>query len=91
MVKEIYEAMKARISIAPEEAVKVYYEDYPETPKDVTVYRFDLTGIDEDCPGIIHAMHTKNLWNVAQRFYSFLYIFDDVDAILLRGRHVSCK
>lgn len=91
MVKEIYEAMKARISIAPEEAVKVYYEDYPETPKDVTVYRFDLTGIDEDCPAIIHAMHTKNLWNVAQRFYSFLYIFDDVDANLLRGRHVSCK
>lgn len=91
MVKEIYEAMKARISIAPEEAVKVYYEDYPETPKDVTIYRFDLTGIDEDCPAFIHAMHTKNLWNVAQRFYSFLYIFDDVDAILLRGRHVSCK
>lgn len=91
MVKEIYEALKARISIAPEEAVKVYYEDYPETPKDVTVYRFDLTGIDEDCPALIHAMRTKNLWNVAQRFYSFLYVFDDVDANLLRGRHVSCK
>ena len=37
MTKEIYEALKARISIAPEEAVKIYYEDYPETPNDVTV------------------------------------------------------
>lgn len=44
MNKEIYEAVKERISIAPEEAVKIYYEDYPETPKDATVYRFDLTG-----------------------------------------------
>lgn len=90
MKKEIYEAVKARISIAPEEAVKIYYEDYPETPKDATVYLFDLTGLDEDCPAIVHAMKTKNIWNVAQRFYSFLYWIENVDEILLR-RHVSCK
>lgn len=83
MTREIYEALKARISIAPEAAVKAYYEDYPETSKNVTVYKFDLTGLDEDCPAIIHAMKTKNMWNVAQRFYSFLYMYDNADAILL--------
>lgn len=91
MTKEIYEALKARISVAGEDATKVYYEDYPNTPMTATIYRFDLTGIDEDCPAIVHAMRTKNLWNVAQRFYSFLYMFDDADAILLQHRHVSCK
>lgn len=90
MTREIYEALKARISIAPEETVKFYYEDYPETPRDVTVYKFDMTGLDEDIPAYIHAMKTKNLWNVAQRFYSFLYWVEDVDNILL-ARHVSCK
>lgn len=91
MTKEIYEALKARVSIAPEEAVKFYYEDYPETANDATVYKFDLTGLDEDIPAIIHAMRTKNLWNVAQRFYMFLGIYDDVDSKLLADRHVSCK
>lgn len=83
MTKEIYEALKRRISIAPEAAVKSYRESYPKTPEDVTIYMFDLTGLDEDTPAIIHAMKTKNMWNVARRFYSFLYVFENVDQILL--------
>lgn len=91
MTKEIYEALKKRISVASKEQVDAYYVDYPETPKEATVYYFDLRGIDEDCPGIVHAMATKNMWNVAQRFYTFLSIFDDADSKLLADRHVSCK
>lgn len=91
MRPEIYEALKKRISIASEEKMKAFYEEYPKTDREVTVYYFDLKGIDEDCPGIIHAMLTKNIWNVAQRFYMFLGIYDDVDSKLLADRHVSCK
>ena len=91
MNKEIYEALKKRISIASEEMVKAYYEDYPETSRSVTVYYFDLTGIDDDCPGIVHAMLTKNIWNVAQRFYAFLQNLDFDESRLLSDGHVSCK
>jgi len=90
MTKEIYEALKARISVADEKARKAYCEEYPSAA-DAIVYRFDLVGIDDDLPCIIHAMRTKNLWNVAQRFYMFLGIYDDVDSKLLADRHVSCK
>ena len=91
MTKEIYEALKKRISIASEEKVKAFYEEYPKTDREVTVYYFDLKGIDDDCPGIVHAMLTKNIWNVAQRFYMFLCDFDYDESKLLSDRHVSCK
>lgn len=90
MRPEIYEALKARISVADEKARKAYCEEYPSAA-DAIVYRFDLGWIDDDPPCIIHAMRTKNIWNVAQRFYMFLGIYDDVDSKLLADRHVSCK
>lgn len=92
MDKEIYEALKKRIGPASDYQVTVYYEDYPLTDRGLPIYQIDLEGIDEDIPAIVQAMCTKNIWNVAQRFYSTLrQIFDDVDVRLLSGRHVSCK
>lgn len=91
MKKEIYEALKARISVASEEAVEAYYKKYPDISREATVYKFDLSGLDEDYPSIIHAMHTKNIWNVAQRFHWWLQILHHADDDLLVDRHVSCK
>lgn len=91
MTKEIYEALKRRISVASEEKVRAYYEECPKPDREVTVYYFDLTGIDDDYPGIVHAMLTKNIWNVAQRFYMILRNLDYDESKLLSDRHVSCK
>lgn len=92
MTKEIYEALKKRIHVASGDMLKAYYEDYPDTERGLTVYWIDLGDIDEDIPGIVQAMRTGNIWNVAQRFYSTLrQIFDDADVRLLSGGHVSCK
>lgn len=91
MKKEIYEAVKARISVASDAGRASYLEMYPDS-KDAIVYWFNLDGIDDDeLPGILHAMKTKNMWNVAQRFYAIIKYYDDIDNILLSNRHVSCK
>ena len=92
MTKEIYEALKERIHVASDDMLMAYYEDYPCTDRSLPVYWIDLSDIDEDIPGIVQAMRTKNIWNVALRFYGALrQIFDDADVRLLSGRHVSCK
>lgn len=41
--------------------------------------------------GQIINMLTKNIWNVAQRFYMFLCNFDYDESRLLSDGHVSCK
>lgn len=74
MKREIYEAIKHRISVTHDEE---YYAEYPETPRSAPLYKFDASGLNDDPEydfifDIVHAMNTTNIWNVAQRFYMIL-------------------
>ena len=89
MSPEIYEAMKRLISVEPgidEEARKRLCM----RPGDA-VYHFNSDGLNEglECwdinyvDGILHPMLTRNLWNVCQRFYSFIKHYENIDQRLL--------
>ena len=74
MKREIYEAMKRRIEVVEE---PYYWKTYPDTPKDATLYKFSSLGLNYDenydfAFDIVQAFRTKNIWNIAQRFYSEL-------------------
>ena len=87
MTKEIYTALKKRISIVPDEIAKDYCEHYGFC----NVYHMNTegmnVGIDENdegyFDGFIHGMKTKNIWNVAQRFYSFCRYYPNIDERIL--------
>ena len=89
MKREIYEAMKRRMSIEPgiDEETR---ERLWMRPGDV-VYRFNPNGLNEGLEDwdidyvddILHPMSTRNLWNVCQRFYSFINYHENIDKRLL--------
>lgn len=87
MTKEIYQAMRQRVSIIPTthdyfaKGLIIFRPDYPVT------YKVDLTGLDEDIPAFIQSMRTRNIWNVCQHFYSILKwtIGKDLDSLLLKN------
>ena len=84
MTREIYEAMKRRIAVVPFGTGKRMYDElgWGYGPKS-TFYRFDADGLGDDVDSLIQPIDTKNLWNVAERFYSFLRHYDGIDARLL--------
>ena len=74
MKREIYEAMKARIKPVDEPG---YFDEHPEIPRDCQTFRFFADGLNENKDydfifDIVQAFRTKNIWNVAQRFYKEL-------------------
>ena len=84
MTREIYEAMKAHISVlSRDEYDRMSREAGDEIvlePEDLTIYRFNNEGLNDGldyldegyADPIVHAMKTRNMWNVCQRFYGFL-------------------
>lgn len=93
MIKEIYDELKSRISLATEEQKEALYEDYPETDRDIPVYYFDVHDCEDEigCPGFVHPMKTRNIWNVAQRFLAIISFFDGALQSMMQKRHTSCK
>lgn len=97
MRRDIYEALRRRISVVPyEEAIK----DLPkmdicgnpvEYHPDVPIYQFDpsdlnggIDSLDDRYVMAIRApMRTKNMWNVCQRIYAFIADEIDIDNRLL--------
>ena len=84
MKREIYEAMQRRIEIMPFASGSRAYDElgWGYRP-DSIFYIFKADGLGDEVDSIIQPMETKNIWNVAERFYSFLRIHDDIDALLL--------
>lgn len=90
MTPEIYEAMKRRISVKPD-IDKETKERLCMMPDDI-VYRFNAEGLNEGLDEldddyvdpITHPMTTRNMWNVCQRFYSFLRHHKNIDQRLLK-------
>ena len=98
MKREVYEAMKARISIIPREEARRIDEEAGvkfDIPEWATIYRFSNDGLNDgiaDCDvefvdPIQHAMKTKNMWNVCQRFYGFIrqWFGESIDDRLLNA------
>lgn len=89
MTREIYEAMKRRISVEPsiDEETR---QELRMRPGDV-VYRFNPDGLNEGLEswdtdyvgGILHPMSSRNLWNVCLRFYGFIKHYENIDQRLL--------
>lgn len=92
MTREIYEAMKRRISIKPlDDEAKEYYklQGWP-VPEKATFYFFNAEGLnegvedtEEEVYSIRHGMTTRNMWNVCQRFYSFIQHYPNINERLL--------
>lgn len=86
MTHEIYNALKARISIVPftEEDKKYYetmgWEHHPGTIR----YHLRLDDLGEDFYNIVAEMRTKNIWNASQRFWGVLGNEDLENALLNR-------
>lgn len=77
MTREIYEALKKRISIADETQEHEYRSEYPDTTSDAIIYLFDAKGMNKSMDddfifNLVHGMTSTNMWNVAQRFYWLL-------------------
>lgn len=100
MTPEIYEAMKRRIeAITPDNNREQYdklVEDY-HTMRFTAVwgmpfYHFNPDGLntglsefdDDYVDGFIQPISTNNLWNVCQRFYSFIKNYKNIDQRLLK-------
>lgn len=97
MTPEIYEAMKRRITkITPECEDYIYIiGDYRtmfySVVWGVPFYHFSAEGLnqglsefdDDYVDGFIQPISTSNLWNVCQRFYSFIKHYKDIDKRLL--------
>ncbi len=99
MTREIYDAMRNCVRVADYETSKASYEEkgWSVSPKAV-FYLFDATrlneGIDDPCDdewveSIIQPMTTRNMWNVCQRFYSFISGCKDIDERLLNLNHLK--
>ena len=82
MTKEIYDELKSRISLATEEQKEALY-----------VYYFDVHDCEDEigCPGFVHPMKTRNIWNVAQRFFAIVSFFDGALQSMMQKRHTSRK
>lgn len=91
MKREIYEAMKRRIKVFTREDTPELYADilayYNErgwlVHDGCPFYKFDADGLGDDYDSFIQPIRTKNLWNVAQRFYSLMPHGEDTDQRLL--------
>ena len=84
MTHEIYQAMKARITTMPFASAKRAYDELGwNVPAGSTFWRFDADGLGDDVDSLIQPIMTKNIWNVAERFYGFLRHYDNFDARLL--------
>ena len=99
MTREIYEALKRHIEVITPESDKEQYarliEDYHTM--DCTVvwgtpfYRFFADGLNEGLSefdadfidSFIQPIRTRNLWNVCQRFYSFISNYPNINQRLL--------
>lgn len=90
MTREIYEALKKRIRIITP------FEVYKKIGRKIFdgsrfIYFFSNDGLNpglkrddiEYIDSIIHPMSTHNMWNVCQRFYSFIQGYEDIDKRLL--------
>lgn len=84
MKHEIYNALKSRISVVPftEEDKKYYEEQGWSIDLTATHYLLRLEDLGEDYFNYAHSMRTKNLWNVAQRFWRLLGNEDLENALL---------
>lgn len=93
MRHDIYEAMKARISVVDRKLVceQDGVEEW-QLPEGAIFYYFSNEGLNEGLDfydenfidAIRHGMMTKNMWNVCQRFYGFLRRWrEDFDERLL--------
>ena len=92
MTREIYEAMRRRISITDlDNDGREYYElmGWP-VPKNATFYLFNADGLNEgvdnvedEAFSIRQPMYTRNMWNVCQRFYSYIKNLEKIDKRLL--------
>lgn len=85
MTPEIYQLIKERLSIIPKETLDKERAEYLCINEESIVYRFDNAhlnagvGCESFIKSIVHPMSTANIWNVAQRFYSFLKWNEDFD------------
>ena len=80
------------ISRVPEEKVNEVYD--LELSKGAIVYRFNAEKLNEGLDeydvlfvdSMVHPMATTNMWNVCERFYSFIRIYgDSIDERLLNA------
>ena len=92
MTRKIYEAIRKRISTLPYEEEKPIYDERGWTvPPSHTFYRFDSDGLnvgygdDEAIDSMVHPMLTRNMWNVCQRFYSFIKYHENINERLLNS------
>lgn len=85
MNHQVYKAIKARIKVLPYAESKATYVNRGWTVFPNTVfYYLNVDGLGDDLDNLILPMQTTNLWNVAQRFRSFLTHFcKDIDARLM--------
>ena len=93
MTKELYEVVKPRISvITPDinewELVK---EDFNERgwtfDPNCPLYRIHVSDLGEDYFDIVQPIRSRNMWNVAQRLYSNLFIHEGIEVKLLQSKN----
>ena len=77
MTREIYEAMKSRITAADAQDRKEYLLQYPNTRDGAFIYHFHSDGLNGNenydyLFDIICAFSTNNIWDVARAFYKVL-------------------
>lgn len=91
MTREIYEALRERISIISQTDADSKMGKSGLFPFPYPIYYFSNAGLN---PGLNHydenyidnvilQMSTRNLWNVCQRFYSFLSNYPNINQRLL--------
>lgn len=89
----VYAALKRHISVVRDEQLTDEDKSRLMFKNGHIVYFFDasplndgLSSYDEKfIDSVLHSMSTKNMWNVAQRFYSLLKNCPDIDNRLLNS------
>lgn len=82
MKKEVYEALKTRITVTAKQ-LGLWHWEFSNEGLNEGIDCFDEQYIDKMCQDM--KMRRANLWNIAQRVYSFLVAFkhEDIDDRLL--------
>ena len=85
MKKEIFEAVRKRLSVIEDDAAlrrKYAEKGWTVTPGS-RFWRFDAGGLGEEFESIVQPMTSNNIWNIAQHFHSFYG--SRLDSALLAG------
>lgn len=86
MDKKIYEAIKKRVSVVPLSEVDEESRANMRCSEGCIIYLFNATGLldkeGKELFSIMHPMHTKNMWNVCQFFYSVFRYYTTTKELL---------